>query len=185
MDSNKLINEVWEINTTGNGGLDASTDIAFGTNADGAPAIRVGNNIITGEGGGGESSIITVIRDCEMTYDGSEEEVGYFNATIPAYLFPSDFKIAGKYNLIVTITGLFADEAPIGYTANHFCYMSGDDMTVMLCEDNLPTFDVTHSTQLGRNGDEDYMLQYQGKLGVDCPMLPNGAKVSIYLQKLY
>lgn len=52
----KLKKEVWAIDVIGKTGTSANPDIAFGITNNDKPALRLGENIITGSGGGGGAS---------------------------------------------------------------------------------------------------------------------------------
>lgn len=70
-----LVKEVWQINTTGTGGIDAKTDIAMGTDDNGKPAIRIGENVFDGtipsdlpEGGNNGDVLSKVVSDEGLEY---------------------------------------------------------------------------------------------------------------------
>ena len=105
-----------------------------------------------------------------------EDEIVGFYADIPSDIFPSDFITAhDRYNLIVKIYGTSVEDeytTRLGYTANHFCYMTGTspdgitDTLYYMCYDALDReASIYHNTTLSISMGDTYRLYYEGKSG--------------------
>lgn len=79
----RLKKEMWQINTKGSGGPNANTDVAFGINDDNKPALRLGENVITGDPTPiPESKMVWVTLTAEEAEANGDGEITFFNPQI-------------------------------------------------------------------------------------------------------